>query len=472
MSMVEYKLTPTQEEIVNFKGSELLIRGIAGSGKTTVLLRKARKIIESESDTTVALFTFNRTLAKYAQELAETLNSDRIKVYTFHQWAGIVLEKMDLKRPVLTSKMQDDFFVQAVANMRARSNHRYFKDNSYISFLKEEVSWIKGKGLVQLEQYEKADRTGRGSKVRVTKSDRKRIFDLFQEYQSILDAKGKMDFDDFAVTIYQNIDLFPESLRIDHVLIDEAQDLDQMQLQVLRHAAKKSIIIAADKGQKIYKTSFSWSEIGINVRGGRTKVLKNSFRSTKQIISLAHSLQKHDSLYKSKDEDFINPEIPEHEGPLPVVVNLKDKYTHDVTVINFIKELQTKDPSLTIGVLARVWRPLYRLKYALERHEINFEMIQRDEGKVTTPGVKLTTFHSAKGLEFDVAMIIDLNNDTIPLPSEEAENDDETEYMDIERRLLYVSMTRAKLILYMFYYGKPSVFLDEMDSALYEVIEM
>nr|WP_255351103.1 3'-5' exonuclease [Geobacillus sp. ZGt-1] len=75
-------------------------------------------------------------------------------------------------------------------------------------------------------------------------------------------------------------------------------------------------------------------------------------------------------------------------------------------------------------------------------------------------------------MEFDVAMIIDLNNDTVPLPSEEAENDDETEYMDIERRLLYVSMTRAKLILYMFYYGKPSVFLDEMDSALYEVIEM
>ncbi|WP_369793586.1 3'-5' exonuclease [Geobacillus sp. ZGt-1] len=81
-------------------------------------------------------------------------------------------------------------------------------------------------------------------------------------------------------------------------------------------------------------------------------------------------------------------------------------------------------------------------------------------------------FYVSKGLEFDVAMIIDLNNDTVPLPSEEAENDDETEYMDIERRLLYVSMTRAKLILYMFYYGKPSVFLDEMDSALYEVIEM
>ena len=470
--MFNVDLTKEQEEIVNFEGNELLIKGIAGSGKTTVLLKKARKIIESKEGVTVALFTFNRTLANYASELAMFLNSDRIKIYTFHQWASKVLTEMGLKRPVISNKTAESLLEQAISNMKKKSNHRYFNDNKYFTFLREEISWIKGKGLMEFEDYQKVERIGRGSQVRVTKKDRKQIFELFEEYQKLLDVNGKMEFDDFAVKIYRNIDSFPESMRIDYILIDEAQDLDQMQLLVLRNAARKGIVIAADKGQKIYKTSFSWSDIGINVRGGRTKELKNSFRSTKQIISLAYSLQKQDSLYKSKDEDFVSPEIPKHEGPLPIVVKSKDKYTHDRTVINFIREWREKDPDSIIGILARLWRPLYRLKYALDREKISFEMIQREEGKVTTPGVKLTTFHSAKGLEFDVVFVIDLNSDVVPLPFEEDEVEDETEYMDIERRLLYVSMTRAKHMLYMFYYGEPSPFLLEADPELYEEIEV
>ncbi|OKO92107.1 hypothetical protein BRO54_2513 [Geobacillus proteiniphilus] len=75
-------------------------------------------------------------------------------------------------------------------------------------------------------------------------------------------------------------------------------------------------------------------------------------------------------------------------------------------------------------------------------------------------------------MEFDVVFVIDLNSDVVPLPFEEDEVEDETEYMDIERRLLYVSMTRAKHMLYMFYYGEPSPFLLEADPELYEEIEV
>ena len=46
IAAIEHKLTDKQEEIVNFDGDELLVKGIAGSGKTTVLLKKARKMIE------------------------------------------------------------------------------------------------------------------------------------------------------------------------------------------------------------------------------------------------------------------------------------------------------------------------------------------------------------------------------------------------------------------------------------------
>lgn len=40
LAAIEHRLTDKQEEIVNYDGDELLVKGIAGSGKTTVLLKK------------------------------------------------------------------------------------------------------------------------------------------------------------------------------------------------------------------------------------------------------------------------------------------------------------------------------------------------------------------------------------------------------------------------------------------------
>lgn len=43
LESTELTLTKQQQDIVDYTGNEILIRGIAGSGKTLVLLRKAKK---------------------------------------------------------------------------------------------------------------------------------------------------------------------------------------------------------------------------------------------------------------------------------------------------------------------------------------------------------------------------------------------------------------------------------------------
>ncbi len=118
-----------------------------------------------------------------------------------------------------------------------------------------------------------------------------------------------LDFDDLAVDLMKNRNKFTETIKYDHIFIDEAQDLQQVQLQVLKYIAKKSFIVAADKGQKIYKTSFTWKEIGLNAIGNRTKILKESYRSTKQIIQLAASLQQNDSVIY--DDEYVIPALPQ-----------------------------------------------------------------------------------------------------------------------------------------------------------------
>ncbi|KRE73926.1 ATP-dependent helicase [Paenibacillus sp. Soil750] len=84
--------------------------------------------------------------------------------------------------------------------------------------------------------------------------------------------------------------------------------------------------------------------------------------------------------------------------------------------------------------------------------------------KNNTSGVNLLTVHLAKGLEFDIVHIIELNQGTLPFQHME---------LSEERKILYVAMTRAKRMLYLSYCEskgtgarkrnlRPSVFLEEM----------
>ena len=83
-------------------------------------------------------------------------------------------------------------------------------------------------------------------------------------------------------------------------------------------------------------------------------------------------------------------------------------------------------------------------------------------------GVRLMTFHSSKGLEFDIVYIIDVNEGSIPY--KKAKGADEIEE---ERRMFYVAMTRARHKLFICYckenFGKSigkSDFIVELSSKV------
>jgi superfamily I DNA/RNA helicase len=461
LAAIDHKLTAKQEEIVNYEGDELLVKGIAGSGKTTVLLKKARKMIQKNPSIRIGLFTYNKTLSEYAKKIAEKIGPQNLFVYTFHGWAYGALRDVtkQSRLMVTTTRDQKDYLKNAVETVRKESKHRFVTEEKFKEFLGDEVSWIKGKGIKNLADYQTVSRSGRGSSVRVIKTDRKIIYRIFEEYEKAKRHSRKMDYDDFALTLLENKAKIKDTYKFDQVMIDEGQDLQQVQLMLLRYIAKDGFVVAADKGQKIYKTSFSWKDIGINILGGRTKILENSFRSTKQIIQMAHSLQMHDSIIR--DEEYVAPVMPDFTGPVPDAFQCDSKEKQDTAIVSTIKRLLKEHPDKTIGILSREWKSINRLYYAFQAEGIPHEFIKKDQGNAHTAGVKLTTFHSAKGLEFDFVMIMDLVDDH---GDEELQDE---EYMEVERRLLYVSITRAKTYLQLYYYDDPSSLLKEIDSTFY-----
>ena len=257
--------------------------------------------------------------------------------------------------------------------------------------------------------------------------------------------------------------------KFDNVFIDEAQDLTKVNLTVLCHIARKSCIVGADgEEKKIFTTSFTWEGVGLNIKGRRTKILRNSYRSTKQIMQLAYSIQEKDEI--SNDEEFTRPDLPTEPGPKPKVFFTKGAEGQNKALLEAIKLIQKEDPEATIGILLRNKEYMKRVVDLLDRAKVEYQFIKSpsktdDPNKIGThhePGVKLTTLHTAKGLEFKYVLITDL----IDPPTKERLGEDFD--WDIERRLLYVGMSRAMRILFLFTYGDRHSLVDELDKAYYE----
>jgi len=131
-----------------------------------------------------------------------------------------------------------------------------------------------------------------------------------------------------------------------------------------------------------------------------------------------------------------------------LIYYLKEKY-------NFFRSLiQNYEPSSTDDLLS--W----------------LHLVSPQDDTFSGEGVRLLTMHMAKGLEFSVVFITGLEEGLMPYKDSEIEE---------ERRLLYVSMTRAKEELYLIYsrkrkiYGKilqqkPSPFLQEIPEDFIERI--
>lgn len=100
----------------------------------------------------------------------------------------------------------------------------------------------------------------------------------------------------------------------------------------------------------------------------------------------------------------------------------------------------------------------------IEQYRAEFEEHMKINSKDNKKGIMVTTMHSAKGLEFDVVFILEVNEGLSPYKKAA-----KPEEIEEERRMFYVAMTRARNHLHIYevhdYYNKelePSRFLTEL----------
>ena len=145
------------------------------------------------------------------------------------------------------------------------------------------------------------------------------------------------------------------------------------------------------------------------------------------------------------------------ENPIKII-----KYTNIKSVlINLIKTLPVDKEILILG----------RNNFDISKYLNNYKLVN---DILYIPNInhklKYMTIHSSKGLESDIVIILNLNNDKYSLPSKLKENhifdifrdDDDYPYSE-ERRLFYVALTRTKTYVYLLADKRsPSIFIKEI----------
>jgi len=472
------KLTGEQERIVFLpERNPVQIKGVAGSGKTTVAIFRARHLAELKGglfdDHAVAIFTFTKSLVAYMDYLCGEAASGFTCV-NFDKW---VYGFLNSRGKIPVGKMIKNWEQKKILEEELqiiRENHGSSASRPKIfdkpaEFFLEEFSWIKGKVITCFDDYANAQRIGRGVSDRVTSKDRFAIWEFLEAYNERLRELEKLDWEDLALLALTSIEDDPQfEPPFFHIVVDEAQDLPKAKLLVLTKlvsADTNSITIVADAAQQIYKSGFSWREVGLNVAGGRSVELKQNYRNTEQIYRLAQSLLDHEP----DKTDFTEALAPRRSGEKPKLMAFKNEDLEFKHVVTLLREALTFEGISSCCLLHRTWHGTRKLERLLHEEGVSFASISgKDKVPFESNSVFLSTMSSVKGLEFDAVFITGASSEVIPRPLLEEEGDEES-HVSTERRLFYTAMTRARKILGISYSGAESVFINELDESLIQI---
>ncbi|NRY63820.1 UvrD-helicase domain-containing protein [Clostridium beijerinckii] len=487
-------LSPEQISIIEQDEDQLLIEGYAGTGKSLTLLYKFINVLVREEEKKVLFVTYNSTLIEDTKKRLKTCseyheNKDRhiAHVMTFHEMATTILKQIKVIEHGVgrlsvekIQKYQWDA-LRRIAAILAKytektsdtyknlpSEERLYSTHN-MNFVTEEIAWIKAMGFVEVDKYLSTERTGRNKSIRLTRNQRKTIFKIYEEYQHQLEGHkyGEMlDLEDYALKIVQNNHLLSDEIKYDYIFVDEVQDLDPMQIMALCQLTKKSIALSGDAKQRIYKKCpVKYEDLGLMIRQkGKRKVLNKNYRSTAEIVTLANSLDFYDSEDKLSAKQFVK------EGERPIIHITKDNAAAVKYIADQIKKIYAEDPSKNIAVIHREevkQKTGYKSQFRLKLEQLLLQSMADINSYYKFDYKKdkqifYTNSYDVKGLEFDIVFIVDFNKyfyphaDGIRKVKESNEgkddsliNEDVLEFINTDKKLLYVAMTRAKEKLFL-----------------------
>lgn len=467
LSKWQIYLHPSQRKLVepDFKGS-VRVTGGAGTGKTVVALHRLKKLTSfliDGDDRKIVFTTFTNALTQNLTVLADKLNIDKSKIVIINIDSLVrdlakeynLVEKnvriLDFYNSKSSYELWDDFLEQNLTEF----------DTFFLTAEYQNV--ILFNDIQNLEEYLKVSRIGRGKPI--SRKVKMEIWELVERYNNKKKEENYID----RAELFNLVTNYLKSVQVrpfKNVIADEVQDLSNVELRFLRALVEEKVndlFLVGDPYQKIYARKINFTAAGISIRGNRSKQLKINYRTSEEIKRLAVT-----AVQGIKYDDFdgetekLNGYLSLFHGEQPTYEVFKTKSDELNAIINHITELKEKGFKMNdIALAFRTKEALKEVKTALHKSKIPFT----DNATVgnNNSGVILSTFHGLKGLEFKAVMLCDVNNRTVPFmihKMDTMEQQEKEDYLNSEKSLLYVAITRAISVLKIVGTGIKSDFLN------------
>ncbi len=496
-----YPLDKEQREVVLRDEQNTLVIAGAGSGKSLTMIGKIRYLVERKkipiSQILCISFT-NDATNSLKNTLKQYYNYD-LPIYTFHKLALQIIRRnynsIQIADDTILKKVVENYFDCGILKEKDAQKwickHFFHKlgkilpnivsrmqsfPQKYGKMKKTEVFKRYYKMIPTFIHLMKANQYDinaihhwiqKSKHFRIWKSANTYLLLLLKriyvQYTQVLKESHLLDFDDI-ITYATNLVKSDNTLNYRYILIDEYQDTSQTRYQLIQAIIQKTgakLIAVGDDFQSIYR--FTGCNLNIFLKfktyfpNAIILKIQTTYRNSQELIDIAGSFVMRNP--KQMTKNLVSNKHIEQ----PVQIH----YYHDL--LDTLKQILDRLQNVSIFLLGRNRKDIDSIlidKAFVSKDKRNIVYQNRTDLSLT-----FLTVHSAKGLESDVVIVLNMANETMGFPSQLEDdpvmryvNQTEDSYLfEEERRLFYVALTRTKNQVYLMTPKKnPSLFIKEL----------
>lgn len=473
-------LHPEQREYVEKDYSRSFrLSGGAGTGKTVVLLHRARRLALANPQARVILTTFTRALAENLRRDLERLDA-KVPIAQMLGDAGVLVRGVDQLAAEVRLRADDSFGEASLATIgstREKTASPAEPDwqaaitqagsglpialQSPSFFADEYAQVILPNDITDAAVYFAVRRPGRG--VALDRGRRAVVWGVIEQMRKDQRIANQLGYGEIAAVAAHWLVSSGTTLA-DHVLVDEGQDLEPAKWKLLRAVVAPGpddLFIADDSHQRIYGRPTVLKHYGIQIQG-RSRRLTLNYRTTLENLRFALGV-----LAGEEYDDAEGLEVSTEgyrsarSGPKPTKHATKsdaEQLDHIAADVRRWIDDEGVRPE-TIAVLAASNNAAKKAQQGLGQRDVSVALLTSP--RVTGGQPVAMTMHTAKGMEFSRVVLFDVSDGSFPPPwayknvPEEDRSDKDRQF----RSLLYVAASRARDELVVTWKGAPSALL-------------
>jgi superfamily I DNA/RNA helicase len=490
-------LHPDQKPVVEADyGGAAQLRGVSGSGKTCVVVHRARHLAVQYPDERIAVLTLNPALAALIDDLLTTLCTDnvrtRIEVLDISELCRRIVAHYDAEKEVDTTINPEALETNWTETFRNPGVLEYLRpiitslattrSIDAVRYIRDEFIWVRsafareagaesGSVLPARDKYRDPELSPRrGREIPFIRDWRDRILKALEVYEEQSERRNL--YDPAALTLLAHRYLRnvqhdrPAHLTFRSVLVDEVQDLGNVELEIVRSVAttiENGLFLSGDLRQQVFPKDHDVARAGIPVVV--RKAFRKNYRNSRQILEAGVALMKQFGPNNQLGEDIgvLDPEYSARDSARPLVVSAPDPDHETRFIAGYVRLKRTLDDHpvciVACGLREDDSASLTALRGRLSRAGLITTTLHRDS-LVRAGSVFLSALETVKGFEFSLVIICQCSQEQMPVPT----LPEEESWRDASR--LYVAFTRARDELVITHAGAPSRFLKGIEQTL------